>query len=798
MAHALEGLLYDICELYIDDIIIHGQTEEEFADNLRKVLTRLKERGITVNPAKCKLGVSEVEYVGHVISETGLTMSDSKKQKVLDFPLPETPKQLRGFLGLVNYFRDHIRGHAVICHPLHQLVAKCSGKRLQWTPESNCAFQEIKAAVAELQTLFFPVEEAPVYLHTDACNYGVGAYVFQVIDGVERPIGFYSKSLKGAELNWSTIEQECYAIMCAVREFDYLLRYRKFLLRTDHHNLIEMNVSKAPKVMRWKMELLEYDFDIEHIAGEDNIVADGLSRFVADLGKEPQTGVKRAADGEVRSQTTMLARMRIGYGTVDDKVANVSKVLARLHTPPEELTLSPGVRATIAKYHGSVSGHHGVDSTLSSMRRHKENWKHMARDVKRFIRQCPTCQKNRTVPFSGVTEAYTLSTYEGPMRHLSMDVVGPFPEDVNGNQYVLVIIDRFSRFVSLWAMKDQTAASAASKVLMHCGTFGTPDTIGSDGGPCFISQILEDLLELADIKHLNITPYSHEENGIVERGIRTLQEHLRALLFDKEIKDKWSIILPLVQRIMNASIHSAIQCCPAQLVFTDAIDLDRHIIHEPLERDTISLPQWHKDVVEAQAYLIGAVQKLLMDVDEAHRKKRQRPGQISTYPVGSYVLVQHVSGLGRPPTKTHMLWLGPYRVVKMTNDQVTVQDVIHGRTRAIHIKATRPFNMDPDHVNPVEVRRRDTDEFMVERILDHTDNSPPNKRNKLKNAFQFKVRWLGYGEKHDTWEPYSSLNNNICLHRYLHNNGLDWMIPKDQRRAEYDIRLEDLVPPHWE
>ena len=799
MAHALEGLLYGVCELYLDDIIIHGQTEEEFATNLRDVLTRLQERGITVNPAKCRLGVPEVEYVGHVISETGLTMSDSKKQKVLDFPLPETTKQLRGFLGLVNYFRDHIRGHAVICHPLHQLVAQTSGKRLQWTPVCTSAFQEIKAAVAELQKLFFPVEEAPVFLHTDACKYGVGAYVFQVIDGVERPIGFYSKSLKGAELNWSTIEQECYAIMCAVREFDYLLRYRKFLLRTDHHNLIEMNVSKAPKVMRWKMELLEYDFNIEHIAGEDNIVADGLSRFVADLGKDPAVGAKRSSEGEALPPTPMLARLRIGYGTVDDRVVAVSRALARLHIPPEQLTLSPGIRDTIAKYHNSVSGHHGIDSTLSSMRGNHEDWKHMARDVKRFIRQCPTCQKNRTIPFNGVTEAYTLSTYEGPLRHLSMDVVGPFPADVDGNQYVLVIIDRFSRFVTLWAMKDQTAASAASKVLMHAGTFGTPDTIGTDGGPCFISQVLEELLALADIKHLNITPYSHQENGMVERSIRTLQEHLRAFLFDKEIKSKWSIILPLIQRIMNSSVHSAIQCCPAQLVFTDAIDLDRHIIHEPLARDTVALPEWHKVVVEAQAYLIVAVQKLLKDVDEAHRMKRQRPGQISTYPVGSYVLVQHLTGLGRPPTKTHMLWLGPYRVVKVSSGQVTVQDVIHGRTRAINIKATRPFNMDPDHVDPVEIRRRDTDEFMVERIVDHIDETPPNVKNgPRKNSLLFKVRWLGYGEKHDTWEPWVSLCNNICLHRYLHNNGLDRLIPKDQRRVDYEIGLEDLVPPQWE
>jgi hypothetical protein len=345
-------------------------------------------------------------------------------------------------------------------------------------------------------------------------------------------------------------------------------------------------------------------------------------------------------------------------------------------------------------------------------------------------------------------------------------------------------------------MKDQTAASVAAKFLMHCGMFGVPNTMGTDGGPCFISQIMEELLQLADIKHLNITPYSHQENGIVERSIRTLQEHLRALLFDKEIKNKWSIVLPLVQRIMNSSIHSAIKCCPAQLVFTDAIDLDRNILHDSLARDVISLPQWHKDVVRAQTYLIQAVQKLLIDVDEAHRVKRQRPGQVTTYPIGSYILVQHLNGTGRPPTKTHMLWLGPYQVVKVVDDQVTIRDVIHGRTRAIHIKATRPFNMIPEQVNPVEVRRRDTDEFMVERVLTHTNDSPPNR--KLKNSFRFKVRWLGYSEQNDTWEPYSVLRNNICLHRYANDNGLVWLIPKDQRRQNYDIELEDLVPINWE
>ena len=117
----------------------------------------------------------------------------------------------------------------------------------------------------------------------------------------------------------------------------------------------------------------------------------------------------------------------------------------------------------------------------------------------------------------------------------------------------------------------------------------------------------------------------------------------------------------------------------------------------------------------------------------------------------------------------------------------------------MHVKATRPFQMDPGQINPVEIRRRDNDEFMVERILDHVDNTPAHVQNKpRKNDLSFKVRWLGYEEKYDSWEPWNALCNNICLHRYLHNLGLDRLIPKDQRRVDYDIRLEDLAPPQWE
>ena len=143
IADALDGLLYRVCEVYIDDIIIYGKTEEEFTENLQAVMERLNERGLTVTPAKCKFGLTEVEYVGHVINQEGLKISAEKKAKVLDFPLPDTTKQLRGFLGLVNYFRDHVRGYAATCQPLHALTTQ-KGRRLEWTREAELAFEKIK------------------------------------------------------------------------------------------------------------------------------------------------------------------------------------------------------------------------------------------------------------------------------------------------------------------------------------------------------------------------------------------------------------------------------------------------------------------------------------------------------------------------------------------------------------------------------------------------------------------------------------------------------------------------------
>jgi len=118
----LIGLIYLICELYIDDILVFGKNEDDFIDNLEKVFKRLRQYNVTLNPKKCRFGMDKVEYVGHVISYEGITFSDEKRVKVLDFPLPNTQKDLQAFLGLVNYFRDHVPDMTGLVKPLRVLI----------------------------------------------------------------------------------------------------------------------------------------------------------------------------------------------------------------------------------------------------------------------------------------------------------------------------------------------------------------------------------------------------------------------------------------------------------------------------------------------------------------------------------------------------------------------------------------------------------------------------------------------------------------------------------------------------
>ena len=164
--HVLGGLINIICELYLDDLIIFGTTEEEFLRHLELVLERLKQFSLTLNPEKCVIGKDSVEYVGHTINHEGIHFSREKLDGIINIPHPKTMKQLKSFLGLANYFREHVRDHSNIVHPLNNLLKgynKQKSRPIVWNKEAENSFMTIRTAIHECSILFFMDDKSPIF-----------------------------------------------------------------------------------------------------------------------------------------------------------------------------------------------------------------------------------------------------------------------------------------------------------------------------------------------------------------------------------------------------------------------------------------------------------------------------------------------------------------------------------------------------------------------------------------------------------------------------------------------------------
>ena len=193
------------------------------------------------------------------------------------------------FIGLANYFRDHVPNMTEMVQPLKKNMG--SGK-LIWTPEAIAAFEFCQKAISNCQELYFLEDTATPILQTDASDYGIGRYVFMMTNGKVRVVRFFSKALTGAQLNWSVREKECYGIFYGVRLFEGLLDNRPFILKTDHKNLTYLNVTLTGKVLRWKLYLQDKDFYLCHVTGKEvhQGVPDTLSRLHTIQASNARTG----------------------------------------------------------------------------------------------------------------------------------------------------------------------------------------------------------------------------------------------------------------------------------------------------------------------------------------------------------------------------------------------------------------------------------------------------------------------------------------------------------------------------
>lgn len=283
---AMNNILHDfigaICYVYLDDIIIVGYNLKNHIENVNKILKRLSEFNLKIQLDKCEFLKRETEFLGHVITPDGVKPDPSKITKILDWKIPTTQKEIKQFLGLTGYYRRFIRDYAKLAKPLTKYLKKEQNVNTKDEDYKN-GFEKLKLILTSDQILAYPDFNIPFILTTDASNYALGAVLSQIQDNIERPIAFGSRTLHKAEINYSTTEKEALAIIWAVDKFRNYLHGNKFTLITDHKPLTFIkNSTKNCKILRWRLDLENFDYDVKYRQGKTNVVADALSRKTED------------------------------------------------------------------------------------------------------------------------------------------------------------------------------------------------------------------------------------------------------------------------------------------------------------------------------------------------------------------------------------------------------------------------------------------------------------------------------------------------------------------------------------
>ena len=716
----LKGLIGSAAVVYIDDTLVVGDTLEEFLENLEKVLAAFKEFNLRVKLEKCSIGYGSVKFLGHVFDESGYRLTDERKQGINNVARPNSLSQLRSFLGLVNFARDFIPDLSTVLIPLTDLTRGSKNGRFAWSEEAEQAFVKVKHLIGEATALSHLKEEGTIYVTTDASDLGCGGMLSQVqkdVNGVEKEvvICYLSHKFSSAATRWTTTEKEAYGIIFVVSKLrDYLIG-RRFIVRTDHFNLKYLYNSNVPKLQRWRLLLNDYDFEIEHVSGKDNVVADPLSRLVA-----------------------------AASVVVEDKEMDFDDLLKTLHN--------------------SVVGHHGRDRMLKMLRSLGVSVPNMQSSVLEFIRKCPICQKVKKQPVPVVEREVRFLHGSCPMQRVAADSVGPLDEDVNGNRFILVVICEFSKYVTLWPTKDVTSMSYVKAILSHISIFGIMQKLKTDRGTQFTARVCKELAKMLKIEHQYILPYLPQANGIVERRNAEVIKHLKAIVLENRAKVEWSTFLPIVQVILNSTYDFSIDMAPSKLIFGD-------MIRSPMEAlldldfsrlESGSINDFLIKLKEARDCYISKSRQYMLDRDKKIREFRLRDmggeGSIK-FQEGQYVLLAHPHG--KVPFKLAPLLRGPFRIVKVVrDDMVIIQDMICKKEITVHVNRLRKCFLEESILmeEVLHYAAMDEEEFVVEQIVEHVGEGP--------HDWKFKVRWYGYDESEDSWLGFDAVQDLQALDEY--------------------------------
>lgn len=671
---ALAPLLGTSAQVYVDDVLSKCAEFSEGISHLERILIALQDAGFSVNADKCSFFKRSIEYLGNVVSDGQVRPSPRKVEALVKAPIPKNVKQVRQFNGLAGYFRKYIPDFSRIMVPLYELTKQ--GAKWIWTDKHEEARNIIIRCLTSTPVLTLFQEGAPIQLYTDASSIGFGAVLVQVINGRQHAVAFMSMRTTGAESRYHSYELETLAVVRAIKHFRQYLYGRKFTVITDCNALKASKHKKdlLPRIHRWWAFLQNYDFEVEYRKGERLQHADFFSRNPTELAVNIMSKdlnwlkIEQRRDDELRPIMDSLSNNDAveGYILEDNvlkKQVNDPILGQRLSTVvPKSFQWS-----IINSFHTALK-HPGWEKTLQKIK--DTYWfNKMTSTVRRFVDNCVICQTSKGRSGAIQAQLHPIQKPTAAFQVIHMDITGKLgtPDD---QQYVIVTIDAFSKYVLLYFSNNKHPHSTLAALKRTVHLFGAPVQIIVDGGREFLGEF-KDYCDDFGIDLHTIAPGVSRANGQVERVVSTLKNAL-VMIKNYEV-EQWHTALEELQLAMNCTAHRVTGVAPLTL-----ITQRKHCVPPEL----LNLVDVDNQTIDIEALTHHVEQKMLRSSEQDRQRFNLHKAKIHHFQRGDYVLIKNNP---RNQTSLDLKFSEPYEVCRiLENDRYLVKKVVgRGRPRKV-------------------------------------------------------------------------------------------------------------------
>ena len=571
---ALEGLEGVRC--IADDVIVWGRSNEEHDARVSLFLQRCSEIGISLNKEKCRFGLSEIPFMGHVVSNKGLKPDPSKVEAILKMEPPTDKAGVERLRGTVNYLSRFVPKLTDVMRPISDLTHP--DVEWSWTSSHDKAFEEVKhlLTVAPVLAYFDPSKELSI--QCDASGQGLGAALLQ--EG--RPLAYASRALSDTETRYATIEKEMLAIVFALEKWHQYTFGRPLTVYSDHKPLeaiMKKPLDRAPKRLQGMLvRALAYDIKVQYLKGNDMFLADTLSR--ASL---PYTSVNDQEEFEIINALKYLvmpdARIReIRQHTNDDLALQLLKQTIEEGWPDHQSALPPlvvpyfSIRDELAVTDGLVfrgerlvipkslrsqikkdihCRHQGIESWLRRAREHVF-WPAMNKEVKEWIQTCEACREFEQTPCKETLISHEIP--DSPWQKIATDLF-----TFKNKEYLVTVCYR-SNFWEVDRLYNTKSSTVIKKLKAHLARYGIPKQLVTDNGPQFVSDEFRKFTESWGIEHTTTSPHHSQANGKCEAAVKVAKRMLRKTT--KSGEDQYLALLN-IRNVPTQGVDSS----PAQRLF---------------------------------------------------------------------------------------------------------------------------------------------------------------------------------------------------------------------------------------